>query len=168
MERKNEPGEFTFVREFDAPRERVFQAFTEARYLAQWWGPVGYDMDVTEFELAPGGRIHYRMKKDDHEMWGLFRVLAVTPPASMVFILSFSNKEGAILRPPFEGQWPLEMHHTIMLESVGDRTRLTLTVYPLQASSDEITTFTQAFDSMNEGYGASFNKLVAFLPSLPH
>ena len=33
---------FTLTRRFDAPRDLVFQAFSEAHHLAHWWGPVSY------------------------------------------------------------------------------------------------------------------------------
>ena len=41
-------------REFEAPRERVWQAFTDPQLLARWWGR-GNQLDVERFELKPGG-----------------------------------------------------------------------------------------------------------------
>ena len=38
--------EFTFGRTFDAPRERVWRAWTDAEALAQWWGPKGVTIRV--------------------------------------------------------------------------------------------------------------------------
>lgn len=43
------------VREFDAPRERVFEAFTAAEQLAQWWGPHGTEMIVDMLDARTGG-----------------------------------------------------------------------------------------------------------------
>jgi uncharacterized protein YndB with AHSA1/START domain len=34
--------EITITRIFDAPRELIFQAWTEAKHLEQWWGPKGF------------------------------------------------------------------------------------------------------------------------------
>ena len=46
------------VRVVDAPRERVFAAWTEPKQMAQWWGPQGCTVPVCELDLRPGGRIH--------------------------------------------------------------------------------------------------------------
>ena len=43
-------------RTFDAPRKLVWEAMTEARHMAHWWGPHGYVNDVTEFDVRPGGK----------------------------------------------------------------------------------------------------------------
>ena len=45
------------TRFFDAPRERVYQAFTDPDHLAQWWGPTGHSLprDEMEFDVRPGG-----------------------------------------------------------------------------------------------------------------
>jgi len=43
-------------RVFDAPRERVFKAWTHPHHLAQWWGPRGFTNTLDEFDLRPGGR----------------------------------------------------------------------------------------------------------------
>jgi uncharacterized protein YndB with AHSA1/START domain len=38
-----------------APRELVFQAFTEVRHLSRWWGPEGFSTTTREFEFRVGG-----------------------------------------------------------------------------------------------------------------
>lgn len=43
------------TREFDAPRELVFAAFTDPKHLAQWWGPNGFTTTTSHFEFKPGG-----------------------------------------------------------------------------------------------------------------
>ena len=43
------------VREFDAPRDRVFEAFTRAELIEQWWGPRGTTMKVDRLEAHTGG-----------------------------------------------------------------------------------------------------------------
>ena len=41
----------------DAPRELVFQAFTDPDHLAAWWGPIGNSLprEEIEFDVRPGG-----------------------------------------------------------------------------------------------------------------
>jgi uncharacterized protein YndB with AHSA1/START domain len=52
------PGERDFViaRTFDAPREQVWRAWTDAGRLARWWGPTAFTNTVCEFEARVGGR----------------------------------------------------------------------------------------------------------------
>ena len=42
-------------RTFAAPREKVFQAWTDPQALKQWWGPDGYATPSVEIDLRPGG-----------------------------------------------------------------------------------------------------------------
>jgi len=45
---------FVITREFDAPRELVFKAWTDPKHLAQWWGPKGFTNPVCEWDVRPG------------------------------------------------------------------------------------------------------------------
>ncbi len=47
--------EIVISRIIDAPRELVFEAFTEVRHLSRWWGPEGFTITTREFEFGVGG-----------------------------------------------------------------------------------------------------------------
>lgn len=47
--------EIVISRVIDAPRELVFEAFTEVRHLSQWWGPQGFTTTTRSFEFRAGG-----------------------------------------------------------------------------------------------------------------
>ncbi|HEU5354859.1 MAG TPA: SRPBCC family protein [Actinocrinis sp.] len=47
------------AREFDAPRERVFRAWTDPEIVPQWLGPRGMTMKLFAFDARPGGSYHY-------------------------------------------------------------------------------------------------------------
>ncbi|MCM3656497.1 SRPBCC family protein [Agromyces mediolanus] len=47
--------EIVITRVIDAPRDLVFEAFTEVRHLAQWWGPHGFTTTTRSFEFREGG-----------------------------------------------------------------------------------------------------------------
>src|SRR5215213_9477986 len=55
--------EFTLTRVFDAPRDLVYQVWTNPRYVSLWWGVEGADNPVCELDVRPGGqwRIDMRM-----------------------------------------------------------------------------------------------------------
>ena len=46
---------FVHSRLIDAPRERVFRAFSDPTHLARWWGPAGFSSTFHEFDFRPGG-----------------------------------------------------------------------------------------------------------------
>ncbi len=47
--------EIVITRVIHAPRDRVFEAFTEVRHLSQWWGPHGFTTTTREFDFREGG-----------------------------------------------------------------------------------------------------------------
>ena len=47
--------EIVICRIIDAPRELVFDAFTDVRHLSQWWGPQGFTTTTRAFEFRVGG-----------------------------------------------------------------------------------------------------------------
>ena len=53
------------TRVFDAPRERVFRAFSDPRQLARWWGPKDFTNTFHEFDLRPGGAWRFVMHGPD-------------------------------------------------------------------------------------------------------
>jgi uncharacterized protein YndB with AHSA1/START domain len=57
--------EFVHSRVIDAPRERVFRAFSDPEHLAKWWGPDGFTNTFHTFELQPGGYWRFVMHGPD-------------------------------------------------------------------------------------------------------
>src|SRR3712207_7777109 len=47
--------EIVISRIIDAPRELVFEAFTEVRHLSRWWGPEGFTTTTRSCEFRVGG-----------------------------------------------------------------------------------------------------------------
>src|SRR5262245_37185449 len=120
--------EFVFTRTFDAPRELVWKAWSEADRLARWWGPKEAKLRVIKLEFRPGGTFHYAMQfKPGQDMFGRFIYREIAPPERLVFVNSFSDAEGGITRAPFpqlKDKWPLEILNTLTLREA--RTELTL------------------------------------------
>ena len=72
---------FLFTREFDAPRDLVFKAWTERERLQEWWGPQGFGIRVAKLDLRPGGVFHYGMQTPDgREVWGRFAYREIAAP----------------------------------------------------------------------------------------
>jgi uncharacterized protein YndB with AHSA1/START domain len=156
--------EFVITREFDAPRDLVFKAWTEPERLAQWWGPKGFTLKVAKVDLRPGGIFHYGMvAPDGSEMWGKFIYREIAPPERMVFIVSFSDESGGTTRHPMAPTWPREMLNTVTLTKHGDKTTLTLRSSAYAAIEEERATFKAGHSSMQGGFTGTFDQLAAYL-----
>jgi uncharacterized protein YndB with AHSA1/START domain len=78
------------TREFDAPRDMVFNAWTDAEHLKRWWGPAGCEVGTCKVELRPGGSFLYSMRMlNAPEIWGKFLYREITPPDRLVFCQQF-------------------------------------------------------------------------------
>jgi uncharacterized protein YndB with AHSA1/START domain len=92
--------DLVLTRTFDAPRALVFRAWTDAKQLAQWWGPHGFTNPVCEFDARPGGAIRIHMRGPDgvvYPMTGTVR--EVVEPERLVFASAVPDEDG---RPIFE------------------------------------------------------------------
>lgn len=96
--------ELVLERTFKAPRALVFEAFTTAEHLRQWWGPRGWELTHCAVDLRPGGRWHYGMKCVNRsqgdfygmEAWGLGIYEEIAAPERLVYKDHFSDAEGNI------------------------------------------------------------------------
>ena len=79
--------EIVISRVIDAPRELVFEAFTEVRHLSQWWGPNGFTTTTRSFELRVGGEWIFVMHGPDgtdYSEWITWT--EITPPARIALL----------------------------------------------------------------------------------
>ena len=161
------PTEFVITREFDAPRELVFKAWTEAERLARWWGPKGCAIEVRKLEVKPGGVFHYVMRLPNGQaMWGKFVYREIARPERMVFVNSFSDESSATRRSPFHESWPLEVLNTMTLAEHDGKTTLTLRGGPINATAEERKVFLSFHESMQKGFEGTFEQLEQYLASL--
>jgi uncharacterized protein YndB with AHSA1/START domain len=57
--------EIVATRVFDAPRELVFDAWTDPKHIARWWGPRGFTTTIHEMAVKPGGVWRFIMHGPD-------------------------------------------------------------------------------------------------------
>ncbi|MBM3526913.1 MAG: ATPase [Alphaproteobacteria bacterium] len=60
-----DPTTIVTSRVIAAPRDLVFEAFTDPKHLAHWWGPVGFTTTTSAFEMKPGGGWRFVMHGPD-------------------------------------------------------------------------------------------------------
>lgn len=110
----------TFVAEFDASVERVWQVWEDPRRLERWWGPPEWPATFEQHELRPGGRCRYHMTGPGGEKArGWWAVTAVDAPHRLEFDDGFADEHGE--PDPAMGT----THAVVTLEDVGGRTRMT-------------------------------------------
>src|SRR5215213_4457903 len=79
--------EIVISRVIDAPRELVFEAFTEVRHLSRWWGPEGFTTTTQSFEFCVGGEWDFVMHGPDgtdYSEWITWTEIA--PPERIAFL----------------------------------------------------------------------------------
>jgi uncharacterized protein YndB with AHSA1/START domain len=156
--------EFRIARNFDAPRQRVWDAWTKPDQLARWFGPKGVTTSVRSFDLRPGGILHARMDSPDgNGMWAKFIYREITAPARLVWEHGFADEAGEFAASPFGGPWPLRLLTTVLFADDGPGTSVTLTWSPLDATPEEEEAFAAMMSSMEGGWTGSLDQLDAFL-----
>ncbi|GAC1534840.1 MAG: SRPBCC family protein [Herpetosiphon sp.] len=94
-----EPGkqELVLTREFEAPRELVFQAFTDRELIPQWWGPKRLTTTVDEMDVRAGGRWRF-IHQDGDNMYAFHGVYHdVVAPERIVYTFEFEGMPGHVL-----------------------------------------------------------------------
>ena len=85
----------TFVAEFDAPVERVWQLWADPRKLERWWGPPEWPATFTRHELQEGGTVEYHMTgPDGTKAAGWWTVTAMDAPRTLAFDDGFADDDG--------------------------------------------------------------------------
>jgi len=94
-----EPGmpQITITREFDAPRDLVFRAFTDPELLAQWLGPRDLTMTVAHYDARDGGRWRYVHTDAQGNAFGFHGVFHGDPsPDAIVQTFEFEGVPGHV------------------------------------------------------------------------
>ena len=157
----------TISRRFTAPRDLVWKSWSEAERIGLWWGPKGCVIAVVKLEFRPGGFFHYGMHFPGQEqIWGRFLYREIKAQERIVWLNSFSNAGCGIVRAPFGGEIPLEIHNEVTFTEEGGKTLLTLRSHPHGATDAEEEVFRCMFASMQQGWGGTMEQLEAYLGSL--
>jgi uncharacterized protein YndB with AHSA1/START domain len=155
---------FLISREFAAPRQRVWQAWTEPERLQQWFSPRGFSVIAAKLDLRAGGTYHYGMRMPDgKEMWGKWLIREVKAPERLVFVNTFSDPQGGLGRHPLAPEWPQKMLSTITFAEKDRGTLLTIQWEPIEASEAEQKTFDAGRPSMTQGWSGTFQNLTDYL-----
>jgi len=123
-------GEVHIVRTIQAPRDRVFAAWTTREALERWYAPHGCTIQFRSYTPALGGRLLSCITTPDgHECWCTGEYEVFSPPDRLVMTMSVCDRDGKIVEPTAVGMdpdWPVTTRVTVVFEDLGQSTRITL------------------------------------------
>lgn len=154
------------IREFDAPVELLWDVHTKPEHIEQWFGPAGMQTSVLEMNFTPGGTLFYSIGNEQGKMYGIIKYTELKAPSKMIYINSFADENKNIVRHPMANSWPLEVHNTLNFESVGKKSRLTITSFPINATEEEFNTYRDSKSQVEQGMGGMFKQLDNYLSKL--
>ncbi len=122
--------QLTITRVFDAPRELVFQCWSDPVHIARWWGPKGFTAPVIKIDFRVGGSFHFCMRSPDgKDYWNKGAYNDIVTPEKIISTMHFSDEQGNFVHPSKYGlnDYPAEIHDTVTFAPEGSgKTRLTL------------------------------------------
>ena len=143
-ESRNRPDAMRLERTYEAPAELIWELWTTAAGLEEWFAPDGFETRVSELDLRPGGQLRY--------------IMTATAPDQVAFMRDTGNPLSIEVRKTFTeaapparlaylslidfvpGHEPYEHLTTIDIEPAGHRANVVMTLDPLH---DE--TWTQGY-----------------------
>lgn len=158
---------FKITRRYDADIDLMFRVWTQPAHLKHWFGPAGSEMAKCDMDLRPGGRCLFQLvMPDGGEMWGKFIYREVVPNTRLVWVHSFGDAGGNTVRHPMSETWPMEMLTAVAIEPVGEGTRVTVSMQPIDPTDAERANFVEGMGSMEQGWGGSLDILRDYLSEL--
>jgi uncharacterized protein YndB with AHSA1/START domain len=149
--------EFVITRVFNAPRSRVWKAWTDPEQLKQWWGPKNFTSSVAKIDLRVGGKYLNCMRSPDgKDFWSTGTYMEIVPVEKIVVTDSFADDKGNVVPATYYGMgpgFPLEALITMTFEDYQGKTKFTLRYSGIKDlnSADRM--------NMEQGWSETFDKL---------
>lgn len=90
-------GFIRVTREFDAPLEMVWRAYSESQLLDQWWGPAPWRAETRSLDFRAGGHWLYAMVSPEGQRhWARMNYLAIAPHTSISIEDAFCDDDGNV------------------------------------------------------------------------
>ena len=122
--------EIVTTRVINAPRELVFEAFTDPEHIGEWWGPNGFTTTIHEMNVRPGGVWKYIMHGPD----------GVDYDNKVIYVEIVKPERLVYTHGDFEN--PAQFHVTVTFADEAGKTRLTMrALFDTQAARDEAKKF---------------------------
>lgn len=143
--------EVTLTRTFDAPRDLVFEAWTQPEHVKLWFGPRGYSLSVCEIDLRVGGGFRYVLRSPDGSattMRGEYR--EIVAPDRLAYTETYDEYPG-----------PPSLVTLTLVEESGRTTLTSRVLYPSAEVRDAVLKM-----GMADGAGQTLDRLAEHLRSM--
>jgi uncharacterized protein YndB with AHSA1/START domain len=142
--------ELTIVRVLNAPREKVWRAFSQQEALMQWWGqPKDATMPFCKVDFRVGGSLNFTVQQADGTLhWVKCIYREIVEGEKLVLEQHISDESGSQLDPP---GWPASTI-TLLLEDMSGKTKLTVTHAGMASEAHPVEQF-------KEGWSQSLDRL---------
>ena len=172
MAAENKDGsdrEFVISRVLVAPPEMVFNAWTDAKHMTQWWGPRSFTNPVCELDARPGGAYRIVMRALDGDEYPIKGVYCeVVKPERLVMTMDCSEHPAEwhdLVKPnrrKEETNPAGEILSTVTFEELDGKTKLTVRIrFDSTAIRDAMLKM-----GMNEGWSQSLDRLAEYVSRL--
>ena len=152
---ENEKQELIIDRIFNASPEKLFQAWSDPKLIAQWWGAKSYTTPVVKIDFRVGGQLLYCMRSSEgQDTWGKGTYKEIVRPSRIVVTDSFADPQGNTVPASFYGMevdMPMELLVTLTFKALPSGTKLTLIHTGLPEG--------EFIDLTKMGWNESFDKL---------
>lgn len=145
----------TVTKEFDANLSLVWDAFTKAEILDQWWAPKPWSSRTKVLNFEVGGRRFYAMvSPEGQEKWVLQKYTSISPKNNFKFFNAFSDENE---NPELPGS---DWDHTFSEQN--GKTKVTITIFneSLERMEKQLTM------GFTEGFKMTMNNLENLLATL--
>ncbi|NLE23698.1 MAG: SRPBCC domain-containing protein [Actinobacteria bacterium] len=154
--------DFTITREFDAPRELVYKAWTDCDHFVHWFSPKEFTTSHCSIDLRPGGVWTSAMRSPEgNDFYSSGTFVEIDEPSRFVIDGGFSDAQGNRVSAQEYGMsddMPSEERMTVTLEEHGSRTRMTV--------RQSIPSDVAERNGAPQGWQETLDKLDAYLSEL--
>ena len=142
-------------REFNAPRELVWRAWTDPKLVSRWYGP-NIETIIHKFDLKPGGSWLNEMIWGENSDYSRMDFQEVTKHEKIVWHHCSTDAVWNVTPNAMMPDWPRVLLTTVEFEERGDKTNVRLTQVPMDATEAEITCFREKMANMDNGWGSGY------------
>lgn len=108
--------------EFDAERDLVWDAYTKAELLDQWWAPKPFSSRTKVMDFIEGGRRFYAMvSPEGQERWAVHKYTSISPKTNFKFFNAFADENENLELPGSD--WDLNFIDQ------GETTKVSVSIY---------------------------------------
>jgi uncharacterized protein YndB with AHSA1/START domain len=154
-------ADLVITRVFNAPKEKVWQAWTDPELLKKWWGPRGFSCPVAEIDFRVGGKYLLCMRgavlgQAEVDNWSTGTYKEIIPMEKIVVTDSFSDEKGNIVPASNYGlpeSFPLESTVEITFEELDGKTKMSVHYLSIEGIEGK------TLDDMTAGWNECLDKM---------